>query len=116
MTMLIAAAVCFALAIASGWLLLIRRLMGRPLPMDGAAIHGVVAGVGLVLVAIHLVTRGGGNAALIGGFVLLVVAALLGLGVFRWHLRRQPIPVGLTLVHVLVATVGALAYFIGASL
>ena len=113
--MLIAAVICFCLAVASGWLLLIRRLMDRPLPMDTALVHGGVAGIGLVLAGIDLV-RHGGNAATWIGFALLVVSAAIGITVFRWHLRRQPIPTGLTLVHVLVAVTGLIVFLIGASL
>ena len=112
--MLIAATICFCLAIASGWLLLIRRMTGRPLPMDTALIHGGVAFVGLILVGIHLARRGG-NPALLIGFALLLVAAGLGGAVFSWHLRRQQIPVGLTLIHVFVAMIGLLTFVIGAS-
>lgn len=113
--MLVAATICFCLAIASGWLLLIRRLMGRPLPMDTALLHGGVAGIGLALAGIDLGRRGG-NAATWIGFAMLAVAATLGVAVFRWHLRRQPIPVGLTMVHVFVAVTGLMVFLIGVSL
>lgn len=113
--MILAASICFVLAIASGWLLLIRRLMGRPLPMRTALVHGAVALTGVFLIALHLLLHGG-NPALLIGFALLLVAAGLGIAVFRWHLRRQPIPVGLTMVHVITAVVGVIVFLIGASL
>jgi hypothetical protein len=102
--MLLYAAVLFALAALGGLAMLAMRMKGKPLPMGLGIGHGLLAAVGLVLVILEWVNAGAGT-YLGWALGLFVVAALGGFALFAMHVRGKPQPVGLIVVHGLVAVV-----------
>jgi hypothetical protein len=108
---MIPALVLFLIAAVGGIALVGLRLANKPLPMALALIHGAVAAIGLVLLALDLFKQPSPAKPAVIALVLLVVAALGGFVVFSFHLRRRPIPIPLTIVHALIAVggVGSLA-------
>ncbi len=95
--------VLFALAALGGVTLAILRLRGRPtLPLGLAILHGLLGAAGLV--ALIWVVFGAGLAAK-ASLGLFVVAALGGFVLFGIQLRNKPIPIGIMLVHGLVAVI-----------
>ncbi len=100
------AIVLFALAALGGILLAILRLRGREvLPLGLAVVHGLVAAAGLV--ALIWAVVGAGLAAKLP-LGLFVVAALGGFVLFAFQLRNRAIPIGVMVVHALVAVAGFL--------
>jgi hypothetical protein len=98
-----AAIVLFALAALGGVVLAILRFRGRPtLPLGLAVVHGLLAAAGLV-VLIWAVAAGGLAAK--GSLALFVVAALGGFVLFSFQLRQKAIPIGVMLIHAIVAVV-----------
>jgi hypothetical protein len=101
-----AAIVILALAAVGGVALALQRFKGGSNPSLGvAAIHGLAAAVGLVLVLVAVL---GGSAASPApvGLVLLVLAALGGFVLIAQHLRGKLIPMGLVVGHALAAVAG----------
>ncbi|MCG8432854.1 MAG: hypothetical protein MJA83_02355, partial [Gammaproteobacteria bacterium] len=72
-------------------------------------VHGVLAATGLGLVIFAVITGTDSNPVLIG-LGLLVVAALGGFYLFSFHLREEPHPKAVVVLHagLAVAGVGAL--------
>lgn len=94
------AIVLLALAALGGIVLAVMRLRGRPvLPMELAVVHGLLAAAGLV--ALIVAVAGGVNAKT--SLVLFIIAALGGFALFSFQLRNKAIPVGVMVVHALVA-------------
>jgi hypothetical protein len=83
-------------------LLVYLRVTNKPLPLSLALVHGAVAAIGLVLLAIGVLGPGGheqGRLAL----GLFVLAALGGFVLFSFQLRKKQLPMGIIMVHALVA-------------
>jgi hypothetical protein len=99
------ALVVFLLAALGGGVLAVRRLQNKSLPVGLAALHGALAVLGVVLLALDVVGGSGGLAlAALGVFA---VAALGGLFLVSFHARGRPLPVPVMFVHAIVAVVGA---------
>jgi hypothetical protein len=96
------AIVLFAAAALGGIILAVLRLLGKPLPLPLALVHGAAAAAGLVALAVAVL--GSGLHAKVP-LLLFVVAALGGFVLFSFHLRRKDIPVPVMLVHAIVAVV-----------
>ncbi len=95
------AIVLFAIAALGGIILAIIRFSGREvLPLWLAILHGLVAAAGLVAL-IWLV--GASHLSAKGSLVLFIVAALGGFLLFANQLRNKAIPIGVMVVHALVA-------------
>lgn len=106
------ALVLFALAAVGGLIMAVMRFSGRPLPPFGLAIaHGLAAASGLA-VLIFVIAGGGMPAAGTVGLVLLLAAALGGFVLFSNHLRKQPLPIPLLVIHGLVAVAGFLTLLV----
>jgi len=98
--------VLFALAALGGVVLAILRLKGRPtLPLGLAILHGLLAAAGLVVLA--WAVFGAGLAAK-GSLALFLVAALGGFVLFSFQLRQKAIPVGIMVIHAIVAVIAFL--------
>ena len=95
--------VLFALAALGGIVLAILRFQGRPtLPLGLAVGHGLVGAAGLVTLIWAVFGTGLAAKASLG---LFLVAALGGFVLFSFQLRKKPIPIGVMLVHALVAVI-----------
>ena len=95
--------ILFALAALGGIVLAILRLRGRPtLPLGLAILHGLLAAAGLV--ALFWAVLGRGLAAK-ASLTLFVVAALGGFVLFAFQLRQKAIPIGVMLIHALIAVI-----------
>lgn len=106
------ALVLFALAAVGGSIMAVMRFRGQPWPPFGLAIaHGLAAASGLV-VLIFVVARGGMPAGGTVGLLLLLAAALGGFLLFSKHLRKQPLPIPLIVIHALVAVAGFLTLLV----
>jgi hypothetical protein len=92
------AVVLFAIAALGGVTLAAIHFTGKPRPLALGVIHGLAAATALVLLI--LVVLGAPEAGL-GGVALglFVVAALGGFVLLARHLRQQPWPSGLVLLH-----------------
>ncbi len=95
--------VLFALAALGGVVLATLRFRGRPtLPLGLAVVHGLFGAAGLVALIWAVFGTGLAAKASLG---LFVVAALGGFVLFSFQLRKQAIPIGVMLVHALVAVI-----------
>lgn len=93
------AIVSFAIAVAAGISLVSLRFSRNCLPVWLAGVHGVFAGLGLILLSIH-VAANGGSPLLVVSLAIFVLAALGGVTMFfGYYLRSQPLPIPLMLSH-----------------
>ena len=99
---MITALILFGVAALGGLLLVYLRVTGKPLPLPLALVHGAVAATGLVLLAIAVFGAGAHEQARLA-LGLFVVAALGGFVLFSFHLRKKQLPMGIIMVHALVA-------------
>jgi hypothetical protein len=99
--MLITTLVIFALAAVLGLTVAVQILKRRPTSKAVALTHGAFGAAGLVLLIIQAAKTP--QRLLTTAIVLFVVAALGGAVVFVNDLRNKPGPVGLVVVHALVA-------------
>src|SRR5947207_5528803 len=103
------AAILFAVAAVTGIAIAFIRLSGRDLPPMGLALlHGLFAASGLVALAIVAVAPGAAQWARIS-LGIFVVAALGGLLLLSFHLRRRGLPLPIIGIHGFIA---ALAFVI----
>ena len=108
------ALVLFALAAVGGLVMATSLVRGATLPPFAIAIlHGAAAAGGLLALIVWLAGGGESSTATVG-LVLMVVAALGGFLLFASHLRKKALPLGLVVVHALVAVAGFLALLVGA--
>jgi len=103
------AVVIFAVGVVGGLILAASVLRGRLASWALSLVHAALGATGLVLTAV--VVFGTGNeppahAAL--ALALLAVAALGGFFLASYHLRKQPGPRAVVLIHAGVAVVGFL--------
>lgn len=110
--MLIASLVCFALAAAGGSLLIYMHLSQKSAPVGIAALHGLAALSGLILLVTGM-AQGHTGRIFIAALSLFVIAALGGLILFAMHLRSRPLPVPILVMHALVAVAGLLTLLAG---
>lgn len=97
---MVAAIILFALAAAGGAVMAAMRLRGRPtLPLGLALAHGALAAAGLVALIWAVASGLSAKTPL----VLFVIAALGGFALFSFQIRNKAIPVGVMMVHALVA-------------
>jgi hypothetical protein len=103
--MLTTAIVLFAVAASIGLLLATKAMKEKPIPSLVAAMHGIFAASGLVLLALGVM-----NAAEAGlgawSLGIFIVAALGGFTLLSFHLRKKPLPIPLVVVHALAAVTG----------
>ena len=93
----------FAIAALGGITLAIIRFSGRQvLPLWLAIVHGLVAAAGLVALIVAVASA---RLSATVSLVLFIVAALGGFVLFANQLRNKPIPIGVMVVHALVAVV-----------
>jgi len=98
-----AAIVLFALAALGGIVMAIMRLRGRPtLPLGLAVVHGLAAAAGLVVLIWAVFGQG---LAAKASLVLFIIAALGGFVLFASQLRQKAIPIGVMVVHAIVAVI-----------
>jgi hypothetical protein len=97
------ALVLFAIAAVGGLTMAVMRLKGRPQPpLALALLHGGAAASGLI--ALIVAVSNGPTAGLpLWALILFIGAALGGFLLFSYHLRKLALPVGLMVVHGLVA-------------
>jgi hypothetical protein len=99
---MITALILFGIAAAGGIVLVLMRVANKPLPLPLALVHGALAATGIALLAVSVLGAGGpGGARLALG--LFVVAALGGFVLFSFHLRKKALPMGVVMIHALVA-------------
>ena len=106
--------ILFALAAVFGLYLASRVLRGELPPGAAAAIHGLLAASGLlILLYAAFVSGAPAPQTVLIAAGLLVVAALGGFVMVSFHLRRQVPPKGLAILHALLAVGGFLTLCAG---
>lgn len=106
--MLTLATVLFAVAALGGLLMASGHFRGHTPPKPAlAALHGVFAAAGLVVLLLAVINIGTGGAPTIA-LVLFALAALGGFFLLSFHLRGRPLPGGLIGAHGLLAVVAFL--------
>jgi hypothetical protein len=99
------AVLVFAIAAVGGLVLATWVLRGRLAPWALSLLHAALGATGLVLTA--LVVFGAGAAGHAGiALLLLVIAALGGFFLASFHVRRQPGPKAVVVIHAGVAVLG----------
>lgn len=96
--MLLTALIVFALAAVGGLVLLRMHLQNDDAPLGLAAVHGILAATGLVLL-LWFVLQNGAEGLLWGSVALFVLAALGGFVLITKHLRGESLPSGLMYGH-----------------
>lgn len=106
--MLTTAIVLFAIAALGGATMAVLHFRGRtPPPALLAALHGILAASGLVVLLLAVLKAGlGGMPAIALG--LFLVAALGGFGLLSFHIRGRALPGALVVGHGLLAVAGFL--------
>lgn len=101
--MFMTAIVLFAVAAVGGLTMAVLHFRGRTPPSPVlAALHGVLAASGLVVLLLAVVKAATGGAAGIS-LGLFVLAALGGFALLSFHLRGRALPNGLVVGHGLLA-------------
>ncbi len=101
----------FAIAAVAGLIMAVAHFRKATPPRAVlAALHGVFAAAGLVVLLLALMKVGmhGAPAIALG---LLVIAALGGFGLLSFHLRGRALPSGLLVGHALLAVAGFVTLF-----
>lgn len=106
------ALVLFLAAAVGGLVMAVRIFTDHKPPAALAAIHGIAAATGLVLLAIVWI-NGQANNLMLAALAVFLVAALGGFFLLSFHLRDKPHPKAVVVVHALVAVTGAAALLIG---
>ena len=97
------ALVLFALAAVGGLIMAVQRFRGAPQPaLPLALVHGAAAAAGLVALIVVVAGSGAPSLARVA-LVIFLVAALGGFYLFSVHLRKQPLPIPVIVVHALAA-------------
>lgn len=105
--MLQTAVVIFAIAALGGLVLANSVLRGRLAPWALSLLHAALGATGLVLTALVLFGNGGSAPPTTGlALLLLAIAALGGFFLASYHLRQQPGPRPVVLIHAGVAVAG----------
>lgn len=105
--MLQTAVIIFAIAALGGLILANSVLRGRLAPWALSLLHAALGATGLVLTALVLFGNGGPAPGTTGpALLLLVIAALGGFFLASYHLRQQPGPRPVVLIHAGVAAAG----------
>jgi hypothetical protein len=98
----------FVVAALFGLYMASRALRNALPPWPASIAHGALAAAGLVVLLYAVITGALGGALMIGA-VLLVVAALGGFLLLSFHLRKQPLPKAVVVIHALAAVLGVAA-------
>ena len=107
------AAILFGIAALGGIIMAMIRLSGRDYPPAFlAVVHGLFAAAGLVALLMAVFAPGVAASFKIA-LVLFVVAALGGFWLVSYHLKRQALPIGLMVIHALVAVVAFVILLVG---
>jgi len=104
--MLTYAVIVFAIAAVGGLILATSVLRGQLAPWALSLGHAALGAAGLVLVLIAVLHGAASNATI--ALVLLFIAALGGFFLASFHLRKQPGPKPVVLIHASVAVIGFL--------
>jgi hypothetical protein len=99
---MITALILFGIAAAGGIVLVLMRVANKPLPLPLALVHGALAATGIALLTASVLGSGGPSAARLA-LGLFVLAALGGFVLFSFHLRKKALPMGVVMIHALVA-------------
>lgn len=94
----------FFLAIVFGLVLFIQLLCNRPSYKPAVLFHGLGAVVGLICLSVYAVQDVGTKPWL--SLTVLILAALGGLTMLSFDLRKKPVPRAILLLHPLVALIG----------
>jgi hypothetical protein len=112
---MIIAAILLGLASLGGVAILSIRLRGANPPLGLAMAHGVLAGAGLVTLAVFAFSTRANGAPLVA-IVAYVLAAGIGFWMARLHTKGHLIPIAGVFIHVLMVIFGwaaLLAHFFG---
>jgi len=94
--------ILFAIAACGGLLLAYLRVKNKLLPIPLALGHGLLAVSGIVALTMAVLGGDAPSQARVA-LGLFVLAALGGLTLFSFHLRKKPLPLAVVAVHGLVA-------------
>ena len=100
----------FAITAVAGLILAFHVLRNKFAPWVLSLVHGLFGAVGLVLLGAALISGSPPQQILIG-FVLLLIAALVGFFLFSFHIRKTMPPKAVVIVHAGFAVVGFLTLF-----
>ncbi len=112
--MLFTIIIFFLFAAVLGAVVLTAILQNRPTPKPVVFIHGIIAGLALLML-ITYVALGHTSTLLITSLVLFVLAALGGLTMFTIDMSGRPVPKALALGHPLLAVISVIlliVYFV----
>jgi hypothetical protein len=105
--MLVDAIVLFAIAAIGGLTMAVMHFRGATPPRAVlAALHGLFAAAGLVILLLAVVHGATGSPGI--ALVLFLIAALGGFTLLSFHLRGRPLPNGLIVGHAVIAVAGFL--------
>jgi glucose uptake protein GlcU len=106
--MFVKAVALFTVAALIGLYMATQHFKGRtPPPVWAAVLHGLLAVSGAVVLLLGVMSTGFGTVHS-WALVLFVVAALGGLYLVSFHIRRQPLPGAVVVIHGMVAAVAFL--------
>ncbi|MCW8409940.1 hypothetical protein OQJ13_13250 [Legionella sp. PATHC035] len=111
--MLVLAIVLFLAAAVCGLFLITAVLQDRPVNQVVKTLHGICAGLGLVIIIVYMLSFMTGQALILrASFIILIAAALGGLTFVSLSKKGKPLPKAVVIVHPIIAIVGLIALII----
>ena len=109
--MLIGAIILFIVAAVFGLINLIALLEERPTHNRVVLLHGLIAAAAIVLVLIYMFLNGFPT-PLITSLILFILAALGGLTLVSFDMKKKPVPKLLVVLHPVIAIAGLIVLII----
>lgn len=103
--MLVVLTLLFLVVMLAGIGLAVLERRGRALPLKVSATHGVLGVLAIVLLVMQAMAHPGNHPANMASIVFMITA-LGGLLLFAFRASKQTLPLGVVLLHALIALAG----------
>ena len=104
--------ILFAVAALGGLYMAVRIFQGQLAPWVVSVVHALLGASGLILVLVSVLQ--GSRGLVLASLITLGVAAIGGFYLASYHVRRDPAPKSVVVVHAVVAVTGFLLLLMAA--